>query len=211
MNADENNFIRNQLNIYLNEYQACYRQRNHYDSLSWTIGSLFIAASFTLFGFSFQEYLINNTNKEINNIYVIFLSIISIGLIFIWYFYNQNVNPWVLAAIIRMHQIEIEITDIGFDIQLQNLVHTLDVRAREHNPFFKRGVTITFVFFIVSILAWVFRYTMFYDNLKYKQFVFIVGIIIICLMYLLHTQIFNKIKTDEIIRNLREGVRPQIR
>jgi len=47
------------ISILLNEYQACHRQRNHYASIRWTIGSLFLAASFVLYATSFDANLID--------------------------------------------------------------------------------------------------------------------------------------------------------
>jgi hypothetical protein len=44
-----------EIDVFLNEYQAPHHNRNHYDSLHWTIGSIFKAASFALFDFSFRE------------------------------------------------------------------------------------------------------------------------------------------------------------
>jgi glucose uptake protein GlcU len=42
-----------EVDVSIGEYQACHRNRNHYDSVEWTIGSIFIAVSLALIGFSF--------------------------------------------------------------------------------------------------------------------------------------------------------------
>jgi hypothetical protein len=42
-----------EVDVLIGEYQACHRNRNHYDSVGWTIGSIFIAVSLALIGFSF--------------------------------------------------------------------------------------------------------------------------------------------------------------
>jgi hypothetical protein len=46
---------RKEVDILLAEYQAAHMNRDHYDSVRWTMGSIFIVGSLTLFGISFAE------------------------------------------------------------------------------------------------------------------------------------------------------------
>ena len=60
------------IDVLLAEYQACHRNRDHYDSVRWTIGSIFIATSLTLFGISFLKEVRGNLME------VIFIAVFSV-------------------------------------------------------------------------------------------------------------------------------------
>ena len=57
---EPNEMEKERIDVLLAEYQASHRNRNHYDSVRWTIGSILMAASLTLFGISFMEPVRNN-------------------------------------------------------------------------------------------------------------------------------------------------------
>ena len=129
---------RNKINVLLEEYQACHRNRNHYDSLRWTIGSIFIATSLALFGLSF--------GRRFEEIFVI--AIFSYFLILIWYLYSQHVNPYVMSSIKRFHEIELELWKMGFDTKLHKSI--AEIRQ-------ERGVNITLFLFSAVFALWILR------------------------------------------------------
>ena len=108
-----------QVNILLNEYQACHRNRNHYDSVRWTIGSIFIGASLALFGLSLTMHIV----------VVLLAFVFSIGLVIIWYLYSSHVNPYIMRAMVRMHEIEKKLRDLNFEIKLHKSI--LDPQPKE--------------------------------------------------------------------------------
>jgi hypothetical protein len=101
-----------QLEIWLAEYAAANSTRDHYDGTRWLIGSIFIAAIFTLFASSFLDQVARN------NIASKLMAVISIVLWFVFVYYNHHVQPWVSAAIDRCHNIEGNLRHAGHDICL---------------------------------------------------------------------------------------------
>lgn len=131
----------------LSEYQACHRNRNHYDSVRWTIGSIFIATSLALFGVSFWKEIIDEPQK------VLLVAIFSGALIATWYLYNRHVNPYVMASVVRFHEIEKELRRMGYSINLHRSIAT----TRK-----MRGIWVTYLLFMVVCGASVFRLVFFY-------------------------------------------------
>jgi hypothetical protein len=101
-----------QLEIWLAEYAAANSTRDHYDSTRWLIGSIFIAAIFTLFASSFLDPVARN------NIALGMLAETSTILWFVFVYYDQSVQPWVTAAIDRCHKIEEKLRNANYDIYL---------------------------------------------------------------------------------------------
>lgn len=129
-----------QIDILLNEYQTCHRNRNHYDSVRWTIGSIFIVASLTLFGLSLEK------NVET----VILAYCFSWSLILIWYFYSQHVNPYIMRSMIRMHAIEKKLRDWKFEIELHKSI--LDPEPKE--GFTVKGTYHSLAILILVTIMW---------------------------------------------------------
>lgn len=176
------------ISILLNEYQACHRQRNHYASIRWTIGSLFLAASFVLYATSFETNLID---KKVE---VLFLGLFSFILIIVWYLYNQHVNPWVLASIVRCHQIEQELRNMGGNIQLHKFTHDIEP---EMIGIKLRGIFITLSFLVIVIISWFFRFYLLFKN--HVLLITVTCVIVLGVVYWIHTERFN-------IYNLREEI-----
>lgn len=145
--ADENECAKLQINVWLNEYQACHRNRNHYDSVRWTIGSIFIGASLTLFGFSLGVG--KNHLKE-----VLLASFFSFFLVIIWYLYSQHVNSYVMTSILRLHEIEKDLRNIGYKITLHKSIRKMDKEI-----LYIKGIRITFSLLFLVITMWVIRIT----------------------------------------------------
>ena len=185
----------NYISILLNEYQACHRQRNHYASIGWTIGSLFLGASIVLYAASFETYLIDKKSE------VVVLGLFSFALIFIWYLYNQHVNPWVLASIVRVHQIEQELRNIGGNIQLHKFTYIMEP---EMSGFKLRGIYITLSFLGIVILSWFYRFSLLFTNHS-------IPLAVICIsmlygVYYIHTKKFNIYNLgEEIDKILKEN------
>lgn len=135
-----------QINIYLNEYQACHRNRDNYASIRWSVGSIFIAGSLTLVGLSFP--LIQKAE-------LLALMVISFLLMVVWFLYNQKLTKYTLLSIFRMHEIEQELRNMGYKIRL-------------HKSIFKppeiRGTHINFILCSTVILAWYFRFILYLLN-----------------------------------------------
>ncbi|MDH5266766.1 MAG: hypothetical protein OEW62_03705 [Candidatus Bathyarchaeota archaeon] len=105
-----------QIDIWLAEYQACHSNRNHYETIAWTIGSIFIVASFTLFGISFWEELANGS------VAVWLLGFFSLLLMGIWLSYVVYVQEYVKASQKRLWKIEEELQGKKYDIQLHTTI-----------------------------------------------------------------------------------------
>jgi len=173
-----------QIDIYLNEYQACHRNRNHYDSVRWSIGSIFIAASFTVFGFSLGQ----------NDISVAFsLILLSLFSFFTWYVYFQHVNPFVMASIVRMQEIEKELRNMGYKINLHNSIRNL---KRE-----LRGIWITFCLLLFMSFAWIYKILLLFNIFNFIYF-FIFIIISGFIIYIFHFRIFKCKNWVEIIHSI---------
>jgi arginyl-tRNA--protein-N-Asp/Glu arginylyltransferase len=101
-----------QFEIWLAEYAAANDTRAHYDSTRWLIGSIFIAASFTLFASSFLDQLSGNI--------IALGSVVAISIIlwFVFVFYDVHVTPWIQGAIARCHKIEETMRAEGYDFWL---------------------------------------------------------------------------------------------
>lgn len=106
--ASLNDFEKKRVDVLLAEYRACYKNRDHYESVKWTIGAIFIAASLTLFGISFIKEVKGNL-LEVGS-----LAFFSIALSVIWYCYNRYVGLYISESFERMWKIEEELQEIGF-------------------------------------------------------------------------------------------------
>jgi len=141
-----------QIDVLLNEYQACHRNRNHYDGVRWTIGSIFIGASLTLFGISLA--------KEINALGVIIAYLFSLGLILLWYFFSQHVSPYIISSYVRAQDIEDDLRKLKYDIELHTLIHSLDPKNKDktkNQVFNVKGTKITYSLVLLVLTLWSLR------------------------------------------------------
>ncbi|MEM3448093.1 MAG: hypothetical protein QXP38_04320 [Nitrososphaerota archaeon] len=104
------------ISVLLAEYQAAHMNRDHYDSMRWTIGSIFIASSLTLLGISFLEPVAHY------HLQVLAITSFSCALFFVWLAYSQHVEPWVKASLKRLYEIEEELKVLGFDMRLHHSI-----------------------------------------------------------------------------------------
>lgn len=186
-----------QIDIFLNEYQACHQTRNHYDSVRWTIGSIFIGASLALFGLSLDKPLVA----------VLLAFFFSFFLIIVWYLYAHHVNPYVMASIIRSHEIEKALRNMKFRIELHNSIHRTDDEILN-----LKGTIITFALFSLVIVIWFFRIALsVYDFFKGFNRHFLFWACILILVYALFLIVFwglhekfNPINLGERIKEILE-------
>ena len=132
------------VDVLLAEYRACHMNRNHYDNIRWTIGSIFIVASLTLFGISFFEEVRHSIFE------VELLAIFSIILMIGWMVYVFYVHPFVSLSLDRALEIERELQELGFDAPR---LHT-SIRAKKQTI---RGRYITTSLFILLLVVWLLR------------------------------------------------------
>lgn len=130
--------------VLLAEYRACHMNRSHYENIAWTIGSIFIVASLTLFGISFVEEVRHSIFE------VVLLASFSMVLMSVWVIYVFYVHPYVMISLNRLWQIEQELQKLGFNAPR---LHT-SIRAKKRTI---RGRYITSSLFILVLVAWIFR------------------------------------------------------
>ena len=185
------------IEVWLVEYKACQQNRDHYDSVRWTMGSIFIATSLTLFGVSF----ISEIKKEFWEVCVI--ASFSLLLTMIWYAYNQHIDPYTLESIKRMHKIEQKLRGMDFDFELQRSVFCA---SRRHPLGCIRGAWITYWLVMAIIGAWFFRIWLFVPELSWK-IVLLLDILpyLALAVYYLH---MKKISTRNLGRELEDMHRP---
>ena len=129
------------IDVLLNEYTACHSNRDHYDSIRWTIVSIFGGASIATFGISFLDPVRGNPYA------VGSLAAFSVILLVISWAYYQHVNPWVNLSLIRTFQVENELRSLGFNIQLH-----YQIRANDNAHFKFRGLWITILLYLTIII-----------------------------------------------------------
>jgi len=118
------------------------------------MGSIFVATSLTLFGVSFFENIHDNYS------YVIALTFFSISMIIIWFLYVRHVQPWINFSIERMHEIEDELYDLGYDIYLHTSIREIDyIKNREG-----KGKWVMFFLIGLLIASWIARIMLLYPD-----------------------------------------------
>jgi len=133
-----------QVKALLAEYEACHTNRNHYDSVRWTIASLFIGFSLTTFGVSFL--------KEANTIVpVLLLASFSILLFLIAIAYYTHVNPWIETSQDRLWEIEGQLQYYGVNVRLHQMIRARSGHYEGH------GTMITNALIVIVIVFWALR------------------------------------------------------
>ena len=182
------------VDVLLQEYQACHRNRNHYDSIRWSIGSIFIAISSAVFGISLTAEVIDTLNL------VITMAFFSLALILAWYFFVQHVNPYVWLSVVRFHEIEQELRNLGYNIRLHKSIYG--------NKQFVKGKHITFLILLIFTFAWFFRIILKWQNLLVTSLI-VVTVFLIVLALLVWGLPQNK-WGDKIQAILAEGEKTEI-
>ena len=142
------------IDILLNEYQACYANRNHYATTNWLRASIFIVASLTSVGASLQIT---------DNSMVYLLAFISWFLLVLWFLYLEHVDPWIMTSILRSHQIEQELRLMGYPIQLQKLIHKKPKFARSPRLNLS-GRNITICIYSAIGIFWIYRIQLLHND-----------------------------------------------
>jgi len=164
---------RDELDLLLAEYQCAHMNRDHYDSVRWVIGSIFIAGSFALFGISFIEPAAGAAAL------VVLLAISSIGLFAVFAAYHLHVEPYVKLSIARLQTIEKELQTCGYVSPLPDSeLELFEVYQRDPKKLIKliprlhtiiqevakrgRGKPILWLLTLVLVAAWLLRVVPFF-------------------------------------------------
>lgn len=179
------NHDQNQVEIWLAEYQACQETRNHYDSVRWIIGSIFIGASLTLFGISFGTSFIE----------VVVSAIFSILLVIIWYLYAHHVNPYIMVSIIRCHAIEEELRQKTYNVEQHKQIRKIDDDKEIVNT---KGTSITYVLFALIMGMWFLRIAVSMYNEVFNSITcdFVFWILVLVLIFLAGITSFSLIHAN---------------
>jgi hypothetical protein len=134
--------------ILLAEYQCAHMNRDHYDSARWMIGTIFIAASFTLFGITYVENLAGDPTA------VVLIGVSSAALMCVWGSYYLHVHRFIILSMIRLHEIEAALQKLAQDAELPSLHKKIgnDTEAP------RMGMWITVGLFAMVYLAWLARF-----------------------------------------------------
>lgn len=162
--------------ILLTEYQCAHANRDHYDSVRWTIGSIFIIASLTALAATFIEPMLRMFWQSL------VLLVLSAGFYAVFLAYDRHVVPYVKMSINRMQRIERELQLVHSyvsplpDEELElSEKHKKDPKRyplinsipRLHTMIQKvapegRGKMILWVLTLLLILAWILRVVLFF-------------------------------------------------
>lgn len=118
--------------------------RDHYESVLWTMGTIFIAASVTLFGLSYYQ---SPKPEE-----VLLMGIFSVVLFLVWLTYVRHVQPYIDISLSRLPEIERTLQGLGY-LDIPRL-HT-EIRARTGVR--REGKYITGWLFFLVFFAWAAR------------------------------------------------------
>ena len=133
------------IDVLLAEYRACHTNRDHYSNIKWIIGSIFIAASFTLFGLSFLDEVKGGVVE------VGLLAFLSLVLMLIWWRYVEYVRPYVDFSIRRLWDIEKELQK-NFNAPILHTTIKEKTKCRV-----VRGKHITYSLLVMLFVAWILR------------------------------------------------------
>jgi hypothetical protein len=146
------NMTDDNLQVLLASYQAAIMSRDHYDSVRWTIGSVFIGAELATYGISFLSTL---GLAEITA-----LAIFSEALLAIFVLYDQLVQPYIDLSFMVCREIE-ERLKTKYDFPA---LHT-EITERTWNELTEkskrtdklRGKYVFDAFILIIMLSWVVR------------------------------------------------------
>jgi hypothetical protein len=130
----------------LTEYQIAQANRDHNETIRWTICSIFIGVSLAVYGFSFTSDL-----RE-NFLAVSLLAGFSMVLMTIWAAYSAHVQPYVNFSQDRLWEIEMELQAMVFAP-----FPKLHLTIKDKTPRPGRGRQITFSLFMTLLTAWLLR------------------------------------------------------
>lgn len=136
------------VDVLLAEYQASNSSRDHYDSVRWTIGSIFFGASLATYGVSFLAY------KPLE---IVAIAMFSQAFFAVFVLYDQLVQPYIEISLKRCRAIEKQLEEkLGEGPKLHRLTH-----GRTH----ERKLTGKRLFrslIVITTFAWIFRLAVYY-------------------------------------------------
>jgi len=137
-----------EIEVLLAEYQASYMNRDHYDSVRWLIGSVFIGTSLATFGFSFL----------VSDLSAVFVSILFSVLLFTAFIlYDQLIQPYVDISLNRCQELEDE---LQFRVKIAPVLHN-EIHRRTSERRLK-GKNVTDFLIAATTLMWTFRLSIFW-------------------------------------------------
>jgi heme/copper-type cytochrome/quinol oxidase subunit 4 len=133
----------NQIEGLLKEYDVCHSNRNHYDSVRWTIASLFTGFSLAAFGFTFSS------DQAVKPVSVTIVGAFAISMFLIGMAYFLHIEPYIRISIDRLYWIEVELQRLGVNVSLHRSI--VSMTPRGHG---KR-----FIYFLIVIVVafWILR------------------------------------------------------
>jgi len=144
----DNERLKNKVDVLLAQYQACNATRDHYDSVRWIMGSIFIGASLAALSMSFTDH--------ITAVQVLFIAIFSIALLVIWIKYDDHVQPWIDTSLELAKKTENDLSDLGLNLRLHHLIRNED--EKQHKT--RKGRNIRRYLVLVVVIAWAVRLMM---------------------------------------------------
>ena len=174
------------IDVLLKEYEIAQDNRNHYENGRWLLGTIFIAASLTLFGVSFLK----DVTRDTTGLPVIVMTIFSTALLLIWKVHWDRVQPYVYASFHRLHEIEKELQYLGFkDIPR---LHTEIARETRRTCREGKGQWVTWWMLTTILCVWFLRFLMMWPCVR-TIVIFLVGlfaggsiVLFVCLTRLFH-------------------------
>lgn len=158
----------------LTEYQIAQANRDHNETLLWTIGSILIGVSLAVYGLSFTSDL-----RE-NFLAVSLLAFFSMVLMTIYGFYNAHVQPYVNLSQDRLWEIEMELQAMVFAP-----FPKLHLTIRDTTPRAGQGRRITLSFSVTLLVAWLLRVWIINPYGAWFVVVFGVALLLGCLQIIL--------------------------
>jgi len=173
------------IDILLQEYQQTLSNRNHYHSIRWTMGTVFIAATFSLFGVSFLKELLDQPEK------VVTMGVFSLLVLAVWVAFSIHGQTYVNACHIRLNQIEKQIQGLA-GTDFPKLHHEIGKAMKEK----RSGTTITVIMLDTVVTAWLVRIWLLPSMQQYVVFFVLLWLAISLWMLYFYWPEMQRLKVD---------------
>jgi hypothetical protein len=173
------------IDILLQEYQQTLSNRNHYHSIRWTMGTLFITATFSLFGASFLKELLDQP------VGVVTMGVFSLLLLAVWVAFSLHGQTYVDTCHIRLNQIEKQIQDLA-GTDFPKLHHEIGKAMKEKRV----GTAITIIMLHTVVTAWIVRIWLLPSMQQYPWFFVSLWLAILIWMLYFYYPDWQRLKVD---------------
>ena len=147
--------------------------RDHYESVLWTMGTVFVATSLALFGISFLKDVVGTGKFE----RVALMALFSLFLFAVWLAYVQHVGPWIRTSLNRCREIEELLSQFKFGLRETPKFQTSIWKESQKQ---RRGIWITSSLLSALLLAWFLQIALF--NICTQQISTLIGLLFILLL-----------------------------